>query len=69
MCILVIKQQLFSTLTELILLLTALMSSFFKETWVWGKYIKTLNFESSCRYRDTFRNGADGLAELVSKVL
>lgn len=44
-CILVMKYLLFCTVTEVTFLLTVLMSSFVKETCVWGKYIKTLNLE------------------------
>lgn len=40
-CILVMKYLLFASVTEVTLLLTTLISSFFKETWVWGKYIKS----------------------------
>jgi len=43
--VLVMKYLLFSTVTEVTLLLTALMSSFVMETWMWGEYIKTLNLE------------------------
>jgi len=63
------KYLLFSTVTEVTLLLTELMSSFFKETTVWGKYIKTLNLERRCHYWDVLRNEADRYAELLSEVL
>jgi hypothetical protein len=63
------KYLLFSTVTEVSLLLTELMSSFFKETRVWGKYIKALNLERRCHYWDILRNEADRYTELVSEVL
>ena len=63
------KYLLYSTVTEVTLLLTELMSSLFKEMWGWGKYIKALNLERRCHYWDVLRNEADRYVELVSEVL